>query len=139
MRSGNPQPDPTPHTGGCLCGGVRYRAGGPLRGAVACHCSQCRRTSGHFAAMTSVPAADLELDASGSLVWYRSSATAERGFCRICGSNLFWRQTGSDAVSIGAGTLDVPTGIAIEKHIFVADKSDYYELDDDVPHLPGWR
>jgi hypothetical protein len=133
-----PQPDCPPHTGRCLCGAVRYRVRSPLRGVIACHCSQCRRTSGHFAAMTSAPAADLELTACGSLAWYRSSDTAERGFCRVCGSNLFWRQFGSEVISIGAGTLDVPTGIAIEKHIFVADKSDYYDLRDDLPQLPGW-
>ncbi|MGO1081292.1 GFA family protein [Inquilinus sp. CA228] len=39
-------------TGGCLCGAVRYRVTGPLRPVVACHCSQCRRTSGHVAAFT---------------------------------------------------------------------------------------
>ena len=39
-------------TGGCLCGAVRYRVAGPLRDVVACHCAQCRRSSGHFAAAT---------------------------------------------------------------------------------------
>jgi hypothetical protein len=138
MPSDAPSTDHPPHTGQCLCGAVRYCVHGPLRGVVACHCSQCRRTSGHFAAMTSVAAADLELAAHATLVWYRSSPTAERGFCQVCGSNLFWRQFASDAISIGAGTLDVPTGISLEKHIFVADKSDYYELDDPLPHLTGW-
>jgi hypothetical protein len=88
--------------------------------------------------MTSASAADVEIDDAGSLVWYRSSGTAERGFCQTCGSNLFWRQLGATVISIGAGTLDAPTGIAIEKHIFCADKSDYYELGDGLPHLPGW-
>ena len=40
------------HGGGCLCGAVRYEIRGPLRGVIACHCSQCRRTSGHYVAMT---------------------------------------------------------------------------------------
>ncbi len=47
--------DETTHTGGCLCGGVRYQVRGELRGVIACHCSQCRRTSGHHSAMTSAP------------------------------------------------------------------------------------
>jgi hypothetical protein len=37
-------------TGGCLCGAVRYEVRGPLRPVVYCHCTQCRRTSGHFSA-----------------------------------------------------------------------------------------
>ncbi|HWJ36684.1 MAG TPA: GFA family protein [Steroidobacteraceae bacterium] len=128
----------TKPAGGCLCGGVRYAIAGPLRGVIACHCAQCRRTSGHYAAMTSALSSDIVLTSSGSLTWYRSSSKAERGFCGTCGSNLFWRQFDRDTTSITAGTLDTPTGIAMEQHIFVADKSDYYTLDDDLPKLPAW-
>jgi hypothetical protein len=131
-------PDETAHTGGCLCGGVRYRIRGVLRGVIACHCTQCRRTSGHFAAMTSAPSSNIELTASAALRWYRSSDTAERGFCGVCGGNLFWKQTGSETTSVTAGTLDAPTNITIEEHIFVADKSDYYTLDDDLPKRQHW-
>jgi len=120
-------------TGSCLCGGVRYEVRGPLRLVVACHCSQCRKTSGHFAAMTSVPAQALSLVTQDSLVWYRSSEAAERGFCNRCGGNLFWRYLDGDVISITAGTLDLPTSLSIEEHIYVAYKSDYYEILDDVP------
>jgi hypothetical protein len=127
-----------PHAGGCLCGGVRYRVRGELRGVIACHCRQCGRTSGHHAAMTSAPSADIELTSAESLAWYKSSDTAERGFCSRCGGNLFWKQVGRDDISITAGTLDDPTHLAIVKHIFVADKSDYYTINDDVPKKPHW-
>ena len=126
------------HLGGCLCGGVRYAVSGPLRGIIACHCEQCRRTSGHFAAMTSAPTANVDLTSSQTLRWFRSSATAERGYCASCGSNLFWRPIGSDTTSITAGSLDAPTGLAIEKHIFVGDKSDYYQIHDQLPQLDQW-
>ena len=128
----------TTHTGGCLCGGVRYRIRGELRGILACHCSQCRRTSGHYAAMTSAPSANIELTAADSLVWYKSSDTAERGFCGRCGGNLFWKQRGRDAISVTAGTLDTPTGLNVEGHIFVADKSDYYTIEGDLPMKQQW-
>jgi hypothetical protein len=128
------------HTGGCLCGGVRYTVRGPLRDAIACHCAMCRRTSGHFAAMTSAPSATLHFDAQETLSWYRSSDTAERGFCNRCGSNLFWRPTtaGNSTTSITAGTLDLPTGLKIAEHIFVAEQSDYYRIIDDAPQKKGW-
>ena len=127
-------------TGGCLCGGVRFQVHGPLRAVVACHCTQCRRTSGHFVAATAAQRKDLVLTESTTLGWYRSSATAERGFCSRCGASLFWRQTGADSdwTSIMAGTLDAPTGLKIEAHIFTADKSDYYEIGDDAPQHPQW-
>jgi hypothetical protein len=55
--------------------------------------------------------------------------------CRHCGSNLFWRELADEAICITAGTLDTPTGIALDQHIFTADKGDYYTLDDDFPKL----
>lgn len=116
--------------GSCLCGGVRYEVRGPLRDVIACHCSQCRKTSGHFVAASQALDADLVLLGSATLEWYRSSPEAERGFCSRCGGNLFWRPTGRapGVTSIMAGTLDAPTGLRVIQHIFVADKSDYYEI-----------
>jgi hypothetical protein len=88
--------------------------------------------------MTSAASDDLTLTSSGTLAWYRSSAAAERGFCRVCGSNLFWRPEGEGRTAITAGTLDGPTGIKLTEHIFVGDKGDYYSIDDDLPHKVGW-
>ncbi len=126
--------------GGCLCGGVRYEIEGPLRDIVACHCSQCRRTSGHYMAATNAPRSAVRLTASDTLRWYRSSDAAERGFCARCGGNLFWRMLPPhvETISIAAGTLDGPvTGLSISRHIFVADKLDYYQLEDGAPQHPG--
>ena len=68
----------------------------------------------------------------GDVTWYRSSDTAKRGFCAACGSNLFWDGPG-DKLSIFAGTLDAPTGLALIGHIYCKDKGDYYEITDDLP------
>ena len=124
-----------PQEGGCLCEAVRYRVTGPLRPVCACHCKQCRRTSGHHVAATAAAHADLEI--SGDVTWYRSSADASRGFCPKCGSNLFWRRDGAERMSIFAGTLDDPTGLQLIGHIFVADKGDYYEIADGLPQFPA--
>ena len=128
----------TDQTGGCLCGAVRYRVTGPLRPVVACHCSQCRRTSGHVAAFTACAAGDLVLESDRGLRWYRSSPEAERGFCGECGSNLFWRQVAARSIriSIGAGTLDGAPSLALVAHAFTADKGGYYAITDDVPLWP---
>ena len=125
-------------TGGCLCGGVRYAVEGTLRPVIACHCAQCRRWSGNFVAATQASTADLTLTEAGTLAWYRSSAEAERGFCARCGGNLFWRRVGGAQISIMAGTLDPPTGLRLAQHIFVGDKSDYYDIADGLPQHAGW-
>ena len=126
--------------GGCLCGGVRYELHAPLRDAVACHCSQCRRSSGNFVTATVVPNDALVLTAEATLAWFRSSEGAERGFCARCGGNLFWRHVtpGADHVAVMAGSIDPPTGLRLVRHIFVASKSDYYDITDGAPQHAEW-
>jgi len=119
-------------TGQCLCGAVRYEVHGRLGDAHACHCSQCRRQGGNFAVATSAKRRDFTLVKDRSLKWFQSSKNAQRGFCGTCGSALFW-DDGSEEVSINAGSLDEPTGVKITSHIYVADKGDFYDIDDDLP------
>jgi hypothetical protein len=120
-------------TGRCLCGAVRYAVDGPLRDVSYCHCSQCRRTSGHFVAASACDAGHLRFLEDGGLRWYRSSALAERGFCKHCGASLFWRPAHGRHISIMAGTLDVPTNLQAFEHIHVDSASDYYAIADGLP------
>ncbi|WP_299910781.1 GFA family protein [uncultured Paracoccus sp.] len=118
-------------SGSCLCGQVRFEGqwgSDPLR---ACHCGQCRRWSGHVWAAA---LAD-RLEITGEVTWFRSSAQAERGFCPTCGSSLFWHRLGSDKIDVAAGCVDAPTGIVLSGHIYVADKGDYYAIDDGLPQV----
>ena len=123
----------TNYSGGCLCGAVRYEVTGPLRPVVNCHCEQCRRTSGHYVAASASKIDKLGISGEDNLTWYRSSAKAERGFCRVCGANLFWQPDHRRYVSIMAGTLDQPTGLATACHIYVDSAADYYEISDGLP------
>ena len=116
--------------GSCLCGAVTYAVRGPLRQVVACHCQQCRKTSGHHVAATSALREDI--DVTGNVTWFASSESARRGFCGTCGSNLFWDGPGVN-LAIFAGTLDAPTGLTMAGHIYCDDKGDYYEIADDLP------
>jgi len=119
--------------GGCLCGAVRFRTRGELRGVVYCHCSQCRRQTGHYYAATDVEDSRLEVEGAEAITWYTASDFARRGFCRNCGSALFWKRNGSEKTSIMAGSFDQPSGLRGEAHIFVANKGDYYEINDELP------
>jgi hypothetical protein len=80
--------------GSCLCGAVRYTVAAPFGAATACHCSQCRRQSGHFWACADVPKAAIALTGADALRWYRASPDVRRGFCGTCGSFLFWDPDG---------------------------------------------
>jgi hypothetical protein len=126
------------HQGRCLCGAVRFTVAGPLGAPDACHCSQCRRQSGHYWASTNVRKKALAIDGGERVAWYRSSEKVRRGFCSVCGSVLFWSpEEYPEWTAVAMGAFDPPTGTRLEKHIFVADKGDYYDIADDVPQKPG--
>ncbi len=126
------------HKGSCLCGAVQFELHGDLRPSVACHCSQCRKTSGHYWSATQVSNDKLVLTRDDGLKWFRSSETTRRGFCGQCGASLFWEVDGTGETSVGTGTLDGATGLQTERHIFVADKGDYYTIADGCPQLDKW-
>lgn len=124
-------------TGGCACGGVRYAVHGPLRQIVACHCEQCRRTSGHFVTATACRRKYFELTKSETLQWYSAVPGYRRGFCNRCGASLFFEETGGERVSIAAGSLDAPQGLHIAAHIYTSEAGDYYSIEADVPASAG--
>ncbi len=117
--------------GSCLCGAITFAASGPARDPAACHCSQCRKQSGHHWA--SVQVMDDALTITGNPTWYASSDTAKRGFCPTCGSFLFWKGADDPDTGVALGALDGPTGLRLQRHIFTADKGDYYDIEDNVP------
>lgn len=125
-------------SGQCLCGAVRFELHGPLRPVIMCHCRQCARWTGHAVAATAVRPENFRLvSGADALRWYRSSNHADRGFCATCGSSLFWRPSGGDRIAILAGSITPPTGLTTAAHIFTAEKSDYYALEDGLPVFPG--
>ena len=114
--------------GGCLCGGIRFRIHRPVRDVWVCHCSQCRRTSGHYWATTAVALERFELTELKTLRWFRSSATARRGFCHSCGASLFWHKNDSEQMNVSAGSIDGTTGLLTERHIYLDDAGVYYQI-----------
>ena len=117
--------------GSCLCGAVTYQADGEPDGFACCHCGQCRKQSGHLWASAHVVDSDLRIE--GPVTWFQSSEKAKRGFCSTCGSVLFWKHDDDDHTSFSLGSVDGQTGAKLRKHIFTADKGDYYDIADGVP------
>lgn len=121
------------HSGSCLCGAVAFEISGQLRDVLGCHCQQCRKQSGHYWAATSVADEALTFTRQDGLAWYRASDTARRGFCKLCGSTLFWKPDNAARTAVGAGAFDGDTGLRMTHHVFVADKGDYYRIVDGLP------
>ena len=119
--------------GSCLCGAVRFEVQGALKPPDACHCTKCRKSSGHYFASTDIPRARLSVTGADNVTWYQSSERVRRGFCRTCGSPLFFDPPARDWIGVAMGAFDGPSGTHLEMHIFVADKGDYYEIADGLP------
>lgn len=124
-------------TGGCLCGRVRYEILGELMPVINCHCSKCRRFHGHVGAYAATRREHLVLVEKSGLKWYRSiqdeTPNVYRGFCKECGSSLFWDPRGNENISIAAGSIDPPTGLDTERHVWLSQKADYYTITDGLP------
>ena len=124
-------------TGSCLCGAVRFDVQN-LRDVVACHCLQCRKTTGNYMSATAANNADLKMTETRGLKWYRSSDTAQRGFCQDCGSVLFWKGDGRDYTAITTGSIDGKTGLKLMGHIFCESAGDYYGIAGGGFQKPQW-
>ncbi len=127
-------------TGGCQCGRVRYAAEGVPFNETACHCGQCRRSTGApFAAWFTVK--------RDAMRWlgeaprrYASSPRAERGFCPHCGSSLTYEgRVHPDDIDLAMASLDVPDALAVKDHLYVADKLPWVRLADGLPQYAGER
>lgn len=125
--------------GGCLCGAVSYTVEGPIGNIVCCHCTQCRKQTGHHFAAPVISRSGFRMTGESALSWYQSSADARRGFCSKCGSTLFWEKQGLETIDILAGGIDGPLGTQIDVHVYVGDKGDYYEICGDARQYPAGR
>lgn len=130
-------------SGRCLCGAVAFSAALDRRAVDACHCGQCRRWSGHYWASVNVNVDSLIFTSGETHVgWFRSSDLVRRGFCKNCGSALFWHADKhpdhGHRIALAAGAIEAPTGLALKEHIFVADKGDYYEIADGLPQKAAY-
>jgi len=123
-------------TGSCLCGAVAFEIAAHANNVTACHCSQCRKMTGNYWASFHVEDKDLKFIRQDGLKWFSSSHYAKRGFCKDCGSTLFWKKNDSADTSVCPGSIDGKSGLTLKDHIFVADAGDYYEIAGGVSHKP---
>jgi hypothetical protein len=129
----------TERTGGCLCGAVRYTIDTENTGLSGCSCEQCRRHTGSLLVALDMPYEAVTFT-KGRPAVYTSSSWAERGFCRDCGSTLFYRVTSgkmAGSTSMAAGTLDSLEGMRVEHEVFADGAGGAYALAGEHERLSG--
>ena len=117
----------------CLCKGIDMTIKGEFRPVVNCHCIQCTKTHGNYAAYTSVLEERITYKSKNTLKWFSSSTKAKRGFCKKCGASVFFKRLGSRTISISAGLFKNPTKLKTGSHIYTENKRDYYKITDNLP------
>lgn len=95
----------------------------------------CRKWSGGV--IVGVQCTKLDIADTSSLGLYQASEWGERGFCRHCGSNIFWRTQDGSFTTIFAGSLDDTTGFVLTTEIFVDEKPEFYSFVQETEKMTG--
>jgi hypothetical protein len=120
--------------GGCLCGEIRYRVNGTIIDAGYCHCRLCQRASGAPVVAWLTGSVGSFSYVQGTPSVYRSSAHSQREFCGRCGTQLVFRRTVAPVtVDVTIASLDDPSLIEPEYHIWRESRIKWFETGDSLP------
>lgn len=122
--------------GKCMCGAVAFSVSVPNMEVGVCHCSMCRKMSGGVFMAVGYEG-DIECSDPASLAFYTSSDWGERGFCKQCGSTLFWRTRDKAHGVVSIQALDDPENPILNSEIFIDEKPDFYGFCQETKTMTG--
>lgn len=124
------------HEGACLCGAVRVTATPKSSSIGVCHCGMCRRWGGGplFAAECG---GEVDFEGAEHISVFASSEWAERGFCRTCGTHLFYRLKQDAFYAIPIGLFEHSDQWLFSEQIFIDQKPSFYSFAEDTKNLTG--
>ncbi|HEV7324647.1 MAG TPA: GFA family protein [Bosea sp. (in: a-proteobacteria)] len=137
-------------TGGCQCGAVRYRLLKPPHKVSVCFCRMCQKAVGNYFGAFASSRIENVVWTRGKPAVFHSSAVAERGFCRDCGTPLSFSYPGAGALSLAVGSLDDPAAFQPSHAYGVEGRAPWFDelcrlegtrTEDDIPEdeLPAYR
>lgn len=119
--------------GGCQCGAVRYALSETPDNACICHCRMCQKQFGNlFGAFCDVAPEHFRLS-RGDPGWFQSSDEALRGFCRDCGTPLFYKFLSTLRIAVSIGSLDRHSDMKPQFQYGVESREPWF---DDLSRLP---
>lgn len=115
------------YTGNCLCGAVGVKANLNTDSFYACHCSMCQKWGGGVT-LSVDSGSDVTFSAQEMISVFSSSAWAERGFCKNCGTHLFYRLKANQSYYLPFGLLSGTEDMRFTSQIFIDKKPATYEF-----------
>lgn len=129
-------PDATETKGGCLCGAVRFAVRNLDKNVGACHCGTCRKWGGGpFMGVDC--GSEVSFDGGEKVSVFNSSEWAERGFCRECGTHLFYRLKKSGRHVMPAGLFGGGFPFVFTHQVFVDEKPGFYRFANETEDMTG--
>ena len=123
--------------GGCACGAVRYRLTSDPLFIHCCHCLNCQRQTGSAFVINLLIEADrVELLAGEPLAVDvpRDDGSTQRIFrCPTCQVAVYSRYGRPEVLFVRGGTLDQPSSVTPDVHIYTRSKLSWIRLPDSVP------
>jgi len=124
------------HSGQCLCGAVKFKATPKSNEVGVCHCGICRRqNAGPFFALDCGD--NVAFDNEDAIGRYSSSDWAERGFCKTCGTTLYWALKDKSLFIMSADTFDDIGELKLDHEVFIDEKPGYYSFAEKVKQMTG--
>lgn len=125
----------TEKNGSCLCGKIKFTAREASHHVGACHCGMCRQWGGGpFMAVDC--GTDVSFEGEENISVFDSSAWAERGFCKHCGSHLFYRIKANQQTMIPAGLFD-DDSFEFSRQVFIDNKPEFYSFSNETRDMTG--
>jgi len=126
--------------GSCFCGAIKFTADLPSKWCAHCHCSMCRKAHGAgYVTWTGFEQAQVSIGSgTDQLTWYDSSPGAQRGFCRQCGSTMFFRsERWAGELHIALGCIDDALDREPQANVFFDRHVDWMPIDKSLKQVDG--
>ena len=127
-------------TGACLCKAIEFSTSLPSKWCAHCHCSICRKEHGAgYVTWVGFDKHQVSFNTGkDELAWYESSPGAMRGFCRTCGSSIFFKsERWAGELHIALGCINEPIDRQPQANVFFDRHVNWMPVDETLKQVDG--
>jgi hypothetical protein len=115
--------------GSCLCGRIKIQLSEISPEITICHCQMCQKFhGGPFLSLAACTSEQITIDNQTLIQRYDSSEWAQRGFCRNCGSSLFYFLHETEEYFFATGLFSVLPEAVLVEELYTKDQPHFYHF-----------